>query len=123
MLYFSFSWTLIIIIIFLGCNLSFLKVMVSAKEEKEASIPPAVDGLLRVHKRIVDGLDNDSGHAPSVGGLVSTKLLVPTSRTGTLIGKQGAVVKSIQEASNVIISVHAPGDFPLCFIVLLANNR
>lgn len=86
-------------------------VMVSAKEEKDASIPPAVDGLLRVHKHMVDGLDNNSAHAPpSVGGLISTKLLVPASRTGTLIGKQGAVVKSIQEASNVIISVHAPED-------------
>lgn len=96
--------------------------MVSAKEEKDASIPPAVDGLLRVHKRMVDGLDNNSAHAsPSVGGLISTKLLVPASRTGTLIGKQGAVVKSIQEASNVIISVHAPGDFPFYSIMVLAT--
>uniref|UniRef100_A0A0E0FDS0 K Homology domain-containing protein n=1 Tax=Oryza meridionalis TaxID=40149 RepID=A0A0E0FDS0_9ORYZ len=31
--------------------------MLSAKDEPDAPVPPAVDGLLRVHKRITDGLD------------------------------------------------------------------
>lgn len=89
-------------------------VMISAKEEPDSSLPPAMDGLLRVHKRIVDGLDGDSSHAPSgTGGKVSTKLLVPASQAGSLIGKQGGTVKSIQEASNCIVRVLGAEDLPV----------
>lgn len=87
--------------------------MVSAKEEPDSSVPPAVDGLLRVHRRVVDGLDNDPAHPPGVGGKVSTRLLVPAAQAGSLIGKQGATVKSIQEESNCIVRVLASGSF-LC---------
>ncbi|TYI70946.1 hypothetical protein E1A91_D08G259200v1 [Gossypium mustelinum] len=81
-------------------------VMVSAKDEPDSSLPPAMDGLLRVHKRIVDGLEGDPSHAPTAAGTkVSTRLLVPASQAGSLIGKQGATVKSIQESSNCIVRV------------------
>lgn len=84
--------------------------MVSAKEEPDSSLPPAIDGLLRVHKRVIDGLENDSTHASSgVVAKVSTKLLVPASQAGNLIGKQGGTVKSIQEASNCIVRVLGAG--------------
>ena len=80
--------------------------MISSKEEPDASLPPAVDGLLRVHKRIVDGLEGDSSHAPpGLGGKVSTRLLVAAPQAGSLIGKQGATVKTIQEASSCIVRV------------------
>ncbi|KAJ0982395.1 hypothetical protein J5N97_010650 [Dioscorea zingiberensis] len=77
-------------------------VMVSAKEEPDTSISPAMDGLLRVHKRIVDGLDGD---APPSSGHVVTRLLVAATQAGSLIGKQGATIKSIQEASNSAVRV------------------
>lgn len=81
-------------------------VMVSAKEEPDASLPPAVDGLLRVHKRTVDGLDGESLlFPPGMGAKVSTRLLVPATQAGSLIGKQGTTVKSIQEASSCIVRV------------------
>ncbi|KAL6989451.1 hypothetical protein U1Q18_015200 [Sarracenia purpurea var. burkii] len=81
-------------------------VMISAKEEPDASLPPAVDGLLRVHKRIVDGLEGDSSHVlPGMGAKVSTRLLVASAQAGSLIGKQGTTVKSIQEASGCIVRV------------------
>ncbi|XP_052192312.1 flowering locus K homology domain-like [Diospyros lotus] len=81
-------------------------VMVSAKEEPDASLPPAVDGLLRVHKRVVDGLEGGGSNAPPVaGGKVSTRLLVAAAQAGSLIGKQGATVKSIQEASSCIVRI------------------
>lgn len=84
--------------------------MVSAKEEPDSSLPPAMDGLLRVHKRIVDGLEGDASHAPpGTGGKVSTRLLVAASQAGSLIGKQGGTVKSIQEASNCIVRVLGAG--------------
>ncbi|KAJ0080048.1 hypothetical protein Patl1_23261 [Pistacia atlantica] len=87
-------------------------VMISAKEEPDSSLPPAMDGLLRVHKRIVDGLDGDSSHPPP-GGKVSTRLLVPASQAGSLIGKQGGTVKSIQEASSCIVRVLGAEDLPV----------
>ncbi|XP_031128090.1 flowering locus K homology domain-like [Ipomoea triloba] len=89
-------------------------VMVSAKEEPDSSLPPAIDGLLRVHKRVVDGLDSDPSHSPpTVSGKVSTKLLVPAAQAGSLIGKQGTTVKSIQEASNCIVRVLGAEDLPV----------
>ncbi|CAB4278370.1 unnamed protein product [Prunus armeniaca] len=64
----------------------------------------------QVHKRIIDGLDVDSSHAPSgMGGKVSTRLLVAASQAGSLIGKQGGTVKSIQESSNCIVRVLGAG--------------
>lgn len=83
--------------------------MVSAKEEPDISIPPAVDGLLRVHKRTVDGLDNDSGIAPP-SGVITTRLLVAASQAGSLIGRQGATIKSIQEGSGSAVRVLGAGD-------------
>ncbi|KAK7337920.1 hypothetical protein VNO77_18512 [Canavalia gladiata] len=89
-------------------------VMVSAKDEPDSSLPPAVDGLLRVHKRIIDGLESDFTHAPSgMVGKVSTKLLVAASQAGSLIGKQGGTVKTIQEASNCIVRVLGAEDLPI----------
>ncbi|KAK2637865.1 hypothetical protein Ddye_025660 [Dipteronia dyeriana] len=89
-------------------------VMISAKEEPDAPVPPALDGLLRVHKRIVDGLEGDSSHsAPGMGGKVSTRLLVPASQAGSLIGKQGGTVKAIQESSSCIVRVLGSEDLPV----------
>ncbi|BAT87952.1 flowering locus K homology domain isoform X2 [Vigna umbellata] len=89
-------------------------VMISGKDDPDSSLPPAVDGLLRVHKRIIDGLESDFTHAPSgVAGKVSTKLLVAASQAGSLIGKQGGTVKSIQEASNCVVRVLGAEDLPI----------
>lgn len=84
--------------------------MISAKEEPESPLPPAVNGLLKVHKRLVDGMENDPSHpAPGLGSKLSTKLLVPAAQAGSLIGKQGTTVKSIQEESNCIVRVLGTG--------------
>ncbi|KAL3623288.1 hypothetical protein CASFOL_032104 [Castilleja foliolosa] len=89
-------------------------VMVSAKEEPDVLLPPAVDGLLRVHKRVLDGLENESSNPSSApGGKISTRLLVPASQAGSLIGKQGSTVKIIQEESNCIVRVLASEDIPV----------
>ena len=100
--------------------------MISAKEEPDSSIPPAMDGLLRVHKRIVDGLEGDSSHAPmAVGTKVSTRLLVPASQAGSLIGKQGITVKSIQESSNCIVRVLGAGSLVshIFFLLFLYGGK
>ncbi|KAF3544023.1 hypothetical protein DY000_02003596 [Brassica cretica] len=87
-------------------------VMVSGKEEPESSLPPSMDGLLRVHMRIVDGLDGEASQAPPPTK-VSTRLLVPASQAGSLIGKQGATVKAIQEAAGCIVRVLGSDKRPL----------
>ncbi|CAN8269683.1 unnamed protein product [Cochlearia groenlandica] len=87
-------------------------VMVSGKEEPESSLPPSMDGLLRVHMRIVDGLDGEASQAPPPTK-VSTRLLVPASQAGSLIGKQGGTVKIIQEESGCIVRVLGSEDLPV----------
>lgn len=89
--------------------------MISAKEEPSLSIPPAMDGLLKVHKRIID-VDHDSTNTPSGAGKpVSTRLLVAATQAAILIGKQGATVKSIQDESHCTIRILGGGD---CFFNL-----
>ncbi|KAF6141465.1 hypothetical protein GIB67_021281 [Kingdonia uniflora] len=62
------------------------EVLISAKEEPDASIPPVIDGLLRVHKRTIDSLDTDLSNAPTPlsflkgKGITLLKLAIP-SRT------------------------------------------
>ncbi|KZV24786.1 KH domain-containing protein-like [Dorcoceras hygrometricum] len=86
-------------------------VMVSAKEEPELSIPPALDGLLKIHKLVIDS-DTDTANTPS-GGTVCTRLLVAASQAGSLIGKQGATIKSVQDDSNCNIRVLGGDNLPV----------
>ncbi|XP_073051329.1 flowering locus K homology domain-like [Primulina eburnea] len=86
-------------------------VMVSAKEEPDLSIPPALDGLLKIHKLVIDS-DSDPANTPS-GGTVSTRLLVAASQAGSLIGKQGATIKSVQDDSNCNIRVLGGENLPV----------
>ncbi|TVU49293.1 hypothetical protein EJB05_00600, partial [Eragrostis curvula] len=82
------------------------RVMISAKDEPDAELPPAVDGLLRVHKRITDGLDSEPDQPQRGAATVGpTRLLVPASQAGSLIGKQGATIKSIQDASKCVLRI------------------
>ncbi|GER55197.1 RNA-binding KH domain-containing protein [Striga asiatica] len=85
-------------------------VMVSAKEEPTLQVPPAVDGLLKIHKHIIS-LESDPANVRS--GQICTRLLVAASQAGSLIGKQGATVKSIEDDSNCSIRVLGEGNLPV----------
>ncbi|XP_031112448.1 flowering locus K homology domain-like [Ipomoea triloba] len=88
-------------------------VMISAKEEPDLSISPAMDGLLRVHERVND-IDSDSAAAPSGNArTVCTRLLVAATQAGSLIGKQGTTIKSIQDASQCTIRVLGEEHLPI----------
>ncbi|KAI4992626.1 hypothetical protein ZWY2020_057868 [Hordeum vulgare] len=81
-------------------------VMISAKDEPDALVPPAIDGLLRVHNRITDGLDSETDQAQKGASPAGpTRLLVPASQAGSLIGKQGTTIKSIQDASKCALRI------------------
>lgn len=81
--------------------------MVSAKEEPDLQMPPALDGLLKIHKHIVDSALDPANARP--GGTVCTRLLVAASQAGSLIGKQGATIKCIQDDSHCTIRVLGEG--------------
>ncbi|KAJ7519590.1 hypothetical protein O6H91_20G045200 [Diphasiastrum complanatum] len=93
-------------------------VMVSAKEDSEAAISPAMDALLRVHQRTIDA-DIAGNHVPP-SSTVSSKLLVAAPQAGSLIGKQGSTIKSIQDTSSTTVRVLPAEDVPLC---ALADDR
>jgi hypothetical protein len=95
-----------ILYLFADILMLFSKVMISAKDEPDVVLPPAVDGLLRVHKRITDGLDVETDQ-PQRGTATAgpTRLLVPASQAGSLIGKQGGTIKSIQDASKCALRI------------------
>lgn len=96
-------------------SLAFCKVMVSAKEEPDLHISPAMDALLRVHKQLVD-LDTDPAHAVSGAmGTITTRILVADLQAGSLIGKHGSTIKSIQDASNCTIRVLGAGNLAKCY--------
>lgn len=83
--------------------------MVSAKEEPDRTIPPAVDGLLRVHKQVVN-VDRDSADSTSMAGRpIVGRLLVADTQAGSLIGKQGSTIKTIQDTSGCTIKVLGTG--------------
>uniref|UniRef100_A0A0C9QSN5 TSA: Wollemia nobilis Ref_Wollemi_Transcript_11467_2001 transcribed RNA sequence n=1 Tax=Wollemia nobilis TaxID=56998 RepID=A0A0C9QSN5_9CONI len=91
-------------------------VMISAKDEPDAAISPSMDGVLKVHKRIIEGTDTmgDSGRTQGAGGTVSTRMLLPGTQSGSLIGKQGSTIKAIQESSGASVRVLGADDVPLC---------
>ncbi|KAF9661954.1 hypothetical protein SADUNF_Sadunf18G0003000 [Salix dunnii] len=92
-------------------------VLISGKEEPEAPLSPAMDAVLRVFKR-VSGLspgegDSTGSAAASAGSaFCSIRLLVASSQAINLIGRQGSIIKSIQENTGVAVRVMAEDDLP-----------
>ncbi|KAL9682129.1 hypothetical protein QQ045_013922 [Rhodiola kirilowii] len=92
-------------------------VLIFAKEELEATVSPAMDAVIRVFKR-VNGLDNDGGDGDSnvaetvASAYCSLRLLVASAQALSLIGKQGAVIKSIQDGSGSSVRVLSESELP-----------
>lgn len=89
-----------------------LQVMVSAREDPDAAMSPAMEGLLRVHRRVIEGSDPDGEDGPlerGGGATVASRLLVAATQAGSLIGRQGATIKSIQDTSGATVRVMPPG--------------
>ena len=90
------------------------QVLISGKEEPEAPQSPAMDAVMRVFKR-VSGLspgegDNTGSAAAAAGSaFCSIRLLVASSQAINLIGKQGSIIKSIQENTGAAVHVMAEG--------------
>ncbi|CAN4103734.1 unnamed protein product [Withania somnifera] len=83
-------------------------VLISGKEEPEAALSPAMDAVIRVFKR-VSGLSEDEGDGnfPGVAeaAFCSIRLLVASTQAVNLIGKQGSLIKPIQQNTGASIRV------------------
>ncbi|XP_042498716.1 RNA-binding KH domain-containing protein PEPPER-like [Macadamia integrifolia] len=86
-------------------------VLISGQEEPEAQISPAMDAVLRVFKR-VQGFSENEGAAAAVGAICSVRLLVASSQAINLIGKQGSLIKSIQESTGATVRVLSGDEVP-----------
>lgn len=79
------------------------QVLISGKDEPDAAVSPAMDAVVRVFKRVC-GVQEGEGEALAQVRS-SIRLLVAGSQAIYLIGKQGSVIKSIQETSGASVRV------------------
>ncbi|XP_057979306.1 RNA-binding KH domain-containing protein PEPPER [Malania oleifera] len=87
-------------------------VLISGKEEPEAPISPAMDAVLRVFKRVT-GFSESEGDAKAAGAaFCSVRLLVASTQAINLIGKQGSLIKSIQESTGASVRVLSGDEVP-----------
>lgn len=78
----------------------------------EAPLSPAMDAVIKVFKRVsglseVDGMDKTLGAAGAA--FCSIRLLVASTQAISLIGKQGSLIKSIQESTGASVRVLSGG--------------
>ncbi|CAI5525688.1 unnamed protein product [Closterium sp. Naga37s-1] len=93
-------------------------VLVSGREDPDLELPPAVVAMMRVHRRIVEGVSEDDIEASQPGegfrGQVATRLLVPATQAGSLIGRQGQTIKALQDSTGAHIRILSLEDVPPC---------
>ncbi|KAL9226925.1 hypothetical protein vseg_002682 [Gypsophila vaccaria] len=88
-------------------------VLVSGKEEPDASLSPAMDAVMKLFKRVAGlGDGDDTGSAADAAAFCSLRLLVASSQAITLIGKQGSTIRSIQEGSGAVVRILPEGELP-----------
>uniref|UniRef100_A0A804LNF9 K Homology domain-containing protein n=1 Tax=Zea mays TaxID=4577 RepID=A0A804LNF9_MAIZE len=82
-------------------------VLVSGKEDPDLELPPAMDALMRVFKRVTGITDGaaEGTQAAATPDVCAARLLVPGAQAINLIGKQGATIKAIQESTSATIRV------------------
>ncbi|KAK4601976.1 hypothetical protein RGQ29_011175 [Quercus rubra] len=91
-------------------------VLISGKEEPEAAVSPAMDAVIRIFKRVSGLPENEGGDGKTSGaaGLAfcSIRLLVASTQAINLIGKQGSLIKSIQESTGASVRVLSGDEVP-----------
>ena len=87
-----------------------------ARDEPDNPKPPAIEGLLRVHRQLVEGVEGEVKEPLSeetLKGTITARLLVPATQAGSLIGRQGSTIKGFQETSGANIRVLPHGETQL----------
>ncbi|XP_022879553.1 KH domain-containing protein HEN4-like isoform X1 [Olea europaea var. sylvestris] len=82
-------------------------ISISAKEFFEDTFSPTIEAALRLQPRCSDKIERDSG-------LISftTRLLVPTSRIGCLIGKGGSIISEMRKITKANIRILSKENLP-----------
>ncbi|KAH7441141.1 hypothetical protein KP509_03G027000 [Ceratopteris richardii] len=84
----------------------------SEKKEKEEFSSSAQEALVKIHAHIVDGGDL-KGEEDSSQSIV-TRLLVPNSQVGCLLGRGGKVIEKMREDTNTRIRILPRDQLPFC---------
>ncbi|WOL09403.1 RNA-binding KH domain-containing protein RCF3 [Canna indica] len=82
-------------------------ITISAKEFFEDPISPTIDAAVRLQPRCSEKAERESGE-PSY----TTRLLVPTSQIGCLIGKGGSIISEMRRSTRANIRVLSKEDVP-----------
>ncbi|KAL8475717.1 hypothetical protein ACS0TY_028393 [Phlomoides rotata] len=82
-------------------------ILISSKEIFEDTFSPAIDAALRLQPRCSEKVERDSG-------LVSftTRLLVPTTRIGCLLGKGGSIISEMRKITKANIRILSKENLP-----------
>eukprot|EP00238_Polyblepharides_amylifera_P012532 CAMPEP_0196584952 /NCGR_PEP_ID=MMETSP1081-20130531/49117_1 /TAXON_ID=36882 /ORGANISM="Pyramimonas amylifera, Strain CCMP720" /LENGTH=273 /DNA_ID=CAMNT_0041906345 /DNA_START=129 /DNA_END=946 /DNA_ORIENTATION=- len=82
--------------------------MVSALEEENSELSAAREAMTRIHDQLIASEE-------ALGTTTfTTKLLMPNGQTGTLIGKGGEMIRSMQEESGATIRITEVHEAPPC---------
>ncbi|GAB2291420.1 hypothetical protein Dimus_025676 [Dionaea muscipula] len=98
-------------------------VLISAKEEPEATVSPAMDAAIRVFRRVNELPENaadDKAAGASGVAFCSSRLLVPNTQAISLIGKQGSSIKAVQGSTGASVRVLSGDEAPS---YVAANER
>ncbi|XXG75645.1 hypothetical protein AAC387_Pa08g0173 [Persea americana] len=90
-------------------------VLISGKEEPDAKVSPAMNAVIKVFKRVnglPEGDSDGAGLASTVAAVCSIRLLVASTQAIYIIGKQGNLIKSIQENSGAQVRVLPTDEVP-----------
>ncbi|XXG70551.1 hypothetical protein AAC387_Pa07g0003 [Persea americana] len=82
-------------------------ISISAKEFFEDPISPSIDAAVRLQPRCSEKTERESGES-----LYTTRLLVPTSRIGCLIGKGGAIITEMRKLTRANIRILSKENLP-----------
>ena len=79
-------------------------------------ISPAQEALMKVHNRIVDGgtLNGSDIIEEDPSRIITTRLLVPNSQVGCLLGKGGKIIAQMREESKTQIRILPRDQAPFC---------
>lgn len=66
-----------------------------------------IDAVMRLQPRCSEKMERDSGDP-----VITTRLLVPSSKIGCIIGKGGAIIKEMRSTSRANIRIFADENVP-----------
>uniref|UniRef100_M8BBR4 Poly(RC)-binding protein 4 n=1 Tax=Aegilops tauschii TaxID=37682 RepID=M8BBR4_AEGTA len=82
-------------------------VLISATEETQAELAPAMDAAVRIFKHVndIEGINPDVTLSASAPEICCARLMVPKAQAVHLIGKQGTMIKLIQETTGATMRI------------------